>query len=135
MTKSELTQAIKEIDVCMMTTLDGRGTFHSRPMSNNKEVESDADTYFFTMKDTQKVRDLMESPRVSLTYQGKKGLFVQVYGEGHLIEQKGRMEERWSDDLNAWFRDGLQTDGLCMIRVEGKWMEYWQREKNGRLTL
>ena len=135
MTIKDLAKAMKKIDFCMMTTVDGRGTLHSRPMSNNSKVEFDGDTYFFSIEDTEKGNDLKQSPRVSLTYQGEKGLFVQVYGEASLIQQKGRMQEFWNDELNAWFQDGIETKGLCMIHVKAKWVEYWQQEKNGRIEL
>ena len=131
----KMTEWMKDIDFCMMTTLDGRGSMHSRPMSNNKEVDYSGDTYFFTMKDTGKVRQIMETPRTSLTYQGAKGLFIQVYGESHLIEQKAKMKEFWHKELDTWFQDGIDTEGLCMIRVRAHKIHYWQQEKEGDVKI
>ena len=125
---------MKAIDFCMMTTVDGNGTMHSRPMSNNKEVEYEGESYFFSYGDTTKVRDINHSPLTSLTYQGEDGWFIHVYGESHLIEQKGRMEEHWSDDLNAWFPDGLDTDGLVMIRVKANNIHYWHKADEGSVS-
>lgn len=38
---------MKNLDFCMMVTKDGRNTLHSRPISNNGEVEYDGDSWFF----------------------------------------------------------------------------------------
>ena len=133
MKRKDLAEAMKEIDFCMMTTLDGRGSIYSRPMSNNASLDVEGNTYFFSMEKTKKISNIQETPRVSLSYQGAEGLFIQVYGEGHIIRQKSRMEPYWSEELNAWFQDGLDTAGLVMIRVKAKWIAWWQREKNGRI--
>jgi len=135
MNVKELAKAMQEIDFCMMTTIDGRGTFHSRPMSNNKQVEYDGSSYFFSMRDTQKIRDIDSSPRTSLTYQGQKGLFIQIYGDAMIIHDKQKMEDFWLEELNAWFKNGLNTEGLVMIHVKGKWVEYWQKENNEIIDL
>lgn len=138
MKKLSLKQAaqwMKELDFCMMTTIDGRGSMHSRPMSNNREVEYNGETFFFSLMDTGKVRQIQQSPRTSLIYQGKDGLFIEVYGESHLIQQKTRFQEHWSDDLNAWFKDGIETEGLCLIRVKAHRIHYWQKGDEGMLEL
>lgn len=125
---------MKAIDYCMMTTADGNGTLHSRPMSNNREVDYDGESYFFSYKDTQKVRDLKQIPLTSLTYQGKDGLFIHIYGEAQYTEQREKMKDHWSDDLNRWFPDSLEKGGL-MIRVDAKKTHYWQNEKEGEVRL
>jgi general stress protein 26 len=131
----ELAKLMKDLDFCMMTTADGRGSLHSRPMSNNREVEFDGDSYFFTYEDTGKIRQLRESPLVSLTFQGKDMLFIQLYGHGSILTQRGRMEEHWSNDLNRWFPDGLETKGLVMIQVKATKARYWHKEKEGEVNL
>ena len=128
-------EAMKDIDYCMMTTADGHGTLHSRPMSNNREVDYDGESYFFSDKDTQKVRDLEQSPPTSFTYQGKDGMFIHIYGESFLTDEKERMADPWSDDLNQWFKDGLDTKGLIMIWVDAKKIHYGQNEKEGEVSL
>ena len=43
-----LREIVRAVDICMLTTVDERGDLHSRPMSNNREVEFDGDLWFFT---------------------------------------------------------------------------------------
>ncbi|GAC1417344.1 MAG: hypothetical protein NVS9B7_20860 [Flavisolibacter sp.] len=57
MAKKKLETIIKlmrKLDTCMMTTRTGRGTFNSRPMSNNGDVTYDGNSYFFLMKAPKK---------------------------------------------------------------------------------
>jgi general stress protein 26 len=61
-----LAEKMKNLDFCMMITQDGRGSLHSRPMSNNRKVEYDGNSWFFTNEDTHKVRQIEADPKVSL---------------------------------------------------------------------
>ena len=131
----DIAKAMKEIDFCMMTTVDENGTLYSRPMSNNSQVEFDGDTYFFTLEETEKRQNIKQNPRVSLTYQGNDNLFIQVFGKASLVQEKEKMKQYWNKDLNAWFKDGLSTEGLCMIHVKAKWVEFWKNEHNERINL
>ncbi|HEX8833472.1 MAG TPA: pyridoxamine 5'-phosphate oxidase family protein, partial [Abditibacteriaceae bacterium] len=45
---AKLREMIKDIDLCMLTSVEADGTLHSRPMSNNREVEFDGGLWFFT---------------------------------------------------------------------------------------
>ena len=122
---------MKKIDFCHFITTDGRGTHHSRPMSNNKNVEYDGTSYFFSLTDTGKVRQIEQNSMVSLAYQGDDMLFVHVYGKASFITQRGRMEPLWDDGLNGWFKEGLDTPGLVLIRVDAHKICYWHKEKEG----
>ena len=43
-----LREMIKDIDFCMMTTVDEDGDLRSRAMSVNGDVDPDGDLWFFT---------------------------------------------------------------------------------------
>lgn len=142
MAKSSLksiAKMMKGLDLCMLTTVDGRGTSSSRPMSNNGEVEYDGTSYFFTYTDTRTVREIKKNARVSLQYVGggllKKKLFISVAGTAKLITDREQMDEHWSKDLEIWFEDGLDTKGIVMIAVAAQHIKYWQGEDTGELTL
>jgi general stress protein 26 len=46
----ELSRKMKKLDICLLTTQNGRGGLHSRPMSNNGDVAYDGNSYFFHLK-------------------------------------------------------------------------------------
>jgi general stress protein 26 len=56
----KIADKMKNLDICMMTTQDGRNVYHSRPMSNNGKVEYDGNSYFFTYMKSTKVKRKQE---------------------------------------------------------------------------
>ena len=123
-----LAEIMKAQDFCMMLTADGRGTHHSRPMSNNRDVDYDGTTWFFTYEDSNKVRQIEGDAKVTLTYQGKDFLFVSCYGHAGIIRQKSMMADHWMDSLSQWFPQGLETPGICMVKVVASQVQVWDKD-------
>ncbi len=140
LTLKDMSGVLKSIDICMMTTRASDGTLESRPMSNNKDVDYHGDSYFFTMADTRVVSDLKRSPNMCLSFDGRNGLFgkqfyVCVAGEGELITDKATMKRHWAPDLELWFKEGMDTEGLTMIKVHAHHIRYWKGMEEGEITL
>ncbi|THV21282.1 pyridoxamine 5'-phosphate oxidase family protein [Peteryoungia ipomoeae] len=141
LTLPELSKKMQKIDFCMMITHSGDGTISSRPMSNNGDVDYDGDSYFFSYMETRKVRELTADPTVSLTFTappsllGKPGIFVAVSGRASLIADKAVFEAHWTKDLDRWFKDGIDTPGIVLIKVHADKAEYWDGEENGVISL
>ena len=51
----KLRDLMKDINFCMLTTLDDDGCLRSRPMSTNGEVEANGDLWFFISASSHKV--------------------------------------------------------------------------------
>ncbi|RYY48841.1 MAG: pyridoxamine 5'-phosphate oxidase [Chitinophagaceae bacterium] len=128
---STLAQKMKNLDFCMMVTQDGHHGYHSRPMSNNGEVEYDGNSWFFTYDDSAKVKHIEADAKVSLIYQTDKMLFIECYGRASIIKQKAVMAEKWIDELSRWFPEGLETPGICLIKVTATRIRYWDKEGEG----
>lgn len=126
-----LAKKMKNLDFCMMITQDGRNSFHSRPMSNNGKVEYDGNSWFFTYEDSNKVKQIEADPKVSLIYQNDKMLFIECYGHASIIRQKSILQEKWIDELSRWFPKGLETPGICLIKVNATRIQFWDKEEEG----
>ena len=124
-------QKMKNLDLCMMVTQDDRNGLHSRPMSNNGKVEYDGDSWFFTYEDSNKVRQIEKHATVSLIFQTDDMLFIECYGRASIIRQKGIMADKWLDELNRWFPQGLETPGICMVKVSATRIQFWHKEEEG----
>src|SRR5690606_33447577 len=86
--KKSLAKTMKEVDFCMMTTLQANGQLNSRPMSNNKNVDWDGDTWFFAFKDSTQVKETQENSNVNLSYAvPKQILFISLKGRGEIVEE------------------------------------------------
>lgn len=141
MTIKNLSDNMAKIDFAMLTTRTDGGSFASRPMSNNGEVEYRGDSYYFTYDSSRTVSDIAANPDVALAFQGNKsllgapGMFIAVQGEATLIRDKAAFAERWTAGLDRWFPQGVDTPGLAMIKVRASRIHYWDGENDGELRI
>ena len=132
---------MRDIDFAMLSTRTEGGAIAARPMSNNRQVEFDGDSYYFALDDTRTVHDIARDPQVGLSFLGKAGLlgqrpvFVAVEGTGELSRDKAAFAEQWTTDLDRWFEQGVDTPGLVLIKVAAQRLHYWDGEDEGELTL
>ena len=140
-TLAELSEKMRDIDFCMLTTHGANGVIASRPMSNNREVEYDGDSWFFTCEDAHMVGEIEADPGVSLIFQGKSGLFgvrpffATVEGRAELIRDKAQFEAHWTSGLDRWFKQGVDTPGLLLIKVRAAKAHYSDGEEEGTIQL
>ena len=143
-TLADISEAMKDIDFCMLVSRAEDGSIGGRPMSNNRKVEYSGTSRFFTYADTRMAQDIERDGAIGLTYQGKAGLlgvvgkpglFVHVEGEARLVRDKARFAENWDDDLDRWFEQGIDTPGLVLIEVAARRIHYWDGEDEGEVRL
>ena len=130
-----ISSKMKELDICMMSTVDGRDRISTRPMSNNRDVKYNGESFFFSDLKTHKANDIARNPAVTLSFTGKKGLYIIVQGKARIIMDKALMEEHWVPELDNWFREGLNTKGIIMIAVKATKITYWDKYKEGEIML
>jgi len=137
----DISEKMRDIDFAMLSTRTSGGAIAARPMSNNRQVEYDGDNYFFTCEDTGTIRDVTNDPNVGLSFQGKSGalgmkpFFITVEGKAELIRDKGQFAEHWTKDLDDWFKDGIDTPGLLLVKVHAKRLHYWDGYQEGEIDL
>lgn len=143
-TLAQISDAMKDIDFCMLVSRAEDGSIGGRPMSNNSEVAYEGTSWFFTCDDARMVTDIARSPSVGLTYQGKAGLlgvvgkpgmFIHVEGQARLVKDKARFAEHWTSGLDRWFEQGIDTPGLTMVEVEARRIHYWDGMEEGEVRL
>ena len=143
-TLSDISDAMADIDFCMLVTRAQDGSLGGRPMSNNQEVAYEGTSWFFTDDDTRMTDDIARDASVGLTYAGNPGLkgvmgapglFIHVEGEAKLIRDKAAFEKHWVKDLERWFEQGVDTPGLVLIEVAAKRIHYWDGEDEGEVKV
>ena len=143
-TLSDISDAMADIDFCMLVTRAEDGSLGGRPMSNNQEVAYEGTSWFFTDDDTRMTDDIARDASVGLTYAGNPGLkgvmgapglFIHVEGEAKLIRDKAAFEKHWVKDLERWFEQGVDTPGLVLIEVAAKRIHYWDGEDEGEVKV
>ncbi|HEX2726098.1 MAG TPA: pyridoxamine 5'-phosphate oxidase family protein [Beijerinckiaceae bacterium] len=121
----KLYELIKDVRICMMTTVEPDGTLHSRPMWN-QEADEAGDLWFFTRLSSPKVTEISRDGQVNLGYANPdKNDYVSVSGRAEIVRDRAKIEEKWSAPLKAWFPDGKDDPQIALIRVHPEKGEYW----------
>jgi len=140
-TLAEISEKMRDIDFTMLSTRAPNGAIAARPMSNNREVDYDGDSYYFTCGDAHMIADIERDRQVGLSFQGKSGLlhmrpfFVAVEGDADIIRDKAAFAEHWTRGLDRWFRQGIDTPGLTLIHVRATRVHYWDGEDEGEVPV
>jgi len=132
---SDLAEKMRDIDITMLSTHTDGGAIGARPMSNNRQVDYDGDSYYFTWEQSRMVDDIQRDPKVGLSFQGEKAFAVAVEGTAELIRDKAAFKEHWTPDLDEWFEDGIDTEGVVMIKVGATRIHYWDGMDEGEIKL
>ena len=121
----KVAELIKDIDICMLVTRSDDAV-RGRPMSNNGKVEYDGDSWFFSLRDTGKVREIEADPSVELAYIAtERGTWVSIEGTAEIVEDDARKQELWDDELSAWFENGPDDDNLILLKVRADRVHAW----------
>jgi len=126
-----LREMVRDIDICMLTTIDERGDLHSRPMSTNGEVEFDGDLWFFTYAGSHMVNEVGHTPKVNASFSDPGGQrYVSMTGRGEVVRDRGKMEELWRPQLRAWFPKGLDEPDIALLKDRVERAEYWDSSQS-----
>lgn len=123
---AKLRELIKDIDIGMLTTIEADGTLHSRPMSNNKEVEFDGDLWFFTDDHSPKVDEVQHEHQVNVSFaRPDKQSYVSMSGTAIVVRDKEKIKQWWKPELKVWFPAGPDAPGIALLKVTVNKAEYW----------
>ena len=122
----KLREMIKEIDFCMLTTVDENNDLHSRPMSLNGEADQEGNLWFFTSSDSHKVSELTRTPKCNVSFsKPEDNRFVSITGKAELVTDKQKIKELWKPELKIWFPEGPDQPDVALLRVGIEKAEYW----------
>lgn len=121
---------IQKIGVAMLTTQTETGLFRSRPMTN-VTTSFEGDLWFFSRSDDARMSDIRQNPRVGIIYAcSRDDAYLSLSGEASIETDHCRMEAFWKNDLQEWFPDGPDTEGLVLIRIRIDHAEYWDQQRS-----
>lgn len=141
LTLSKLAEKMRDIDFCMLSTTTDGNHLSSRPMSNNRDVEFDGDCWFYAYETARFVGDIGKNPEVGLTFSantsllGKPGMFISIAGSAEIVRDQTAFAEHWTDELERWFPEGVETPGMVMLKVRAGRVHYWDGEENGEIEV
>lgn len=122
----KLREMIKDIDLCMLTTVDESDDLHSRPMSLNGDVDENGNLWFFTSSNSHKASEIERTPNVNVSFiDTDQQHYVSISGDAELVQDKQKIKELWKPILKAWFPDGPDQADIALLKVKVKKAEYW----------
>ncbi len=93
----ELYDLIKDVKICMMTTVEPDGSLHSRPMYC-MDADDAGDLWFFTKLSSPKVTEISKDGQVNLGYANpSKQDYVSVSGRAEIVRDRAKINEKWSE--------------------------------------
>jgi general stress protein 26 len=117
---------VKDIDFCMLTTIDEGGDLHSRPMSSNGDIDADGDIWFFTSASSHKVSEINQLPKVNVSFADPDNQrYVSVSGTAQLVRDRAKIDELWRPEFKIWFPEGKDDPEVALLRVSLDKAEYW----------
>ena len=140
-TLPDVAETLKDIDFMMLNTHTDGGQIAGRPMSNNRDVEYDGDSWFFVDKESRTFTDVAQNPKVTLSAQTSKGLlgkppmFLSIEGVAEVVEDREARAEHWTSDLERWWPEGPDTPNVALIKVRAQRIHYWDGEDEGEVRV
>lgn len=116
---------VKDVTVCMFTTVDESHDITSRPMFTS-HVDEEGNVWFFTNEFSEKINEVSKDNLVHLIYSHPvKNIYVDVKGTCSVIIDKKKMEELWDPTLKNWFPAGLEDPKICLVKVATETAHFW----------
>jgi general stress protein 26 len=137
----KVAETLKDVDFVMLNTHTDGGQIASRPMSNNRDVEYDGDSWFFVDQESRTFGDVSREPNVTLSVQGSKGLFgkpplfLAIEGKAEIVRDRAQIEAHWVSDLDRWWPNGLSSPGVALLKVHATRIHFWDGENEGEVPV
>jgi general stress protein 26 len=122
----QVAELVDRAKIGMLTTMTASGKHVSRPMAV-QEVEFDGDLWFFCYDDSAKAQQIRMNPEVNVSFSNdKQSEWASLSGQAEIVHDRQQAERLWAAPLKIWFPDGLDTEGLSLIKVHVDSAEYWE---------
>jgi general stress protein 26 len=129
---SEIAALLRDIDICMFATRGEDGELHARPMSNNRQVEWDGDSWFFAPADGRLVAEIEHGPEVVATYRADdRFAWVAVSGTAEVVDDADQKRKLWLEELERWFPNGPDDPNVALVRVASTAAQWWTDKGDG----
>jgi general stress protein 26 len=122
----KIREMVKDIDFCMLTTVDEAGDLHSRPMSANGEIDPDGDLWFFTGASSHNVTEIGKLPKVNVSFADPDNQhYISISGTAQLVRDRAKIDELWKPEFKMWFPKGKDDPEVALLRVSMEKAEFW----------
>lgn len=123
---AKIGELIRDVRICMMTTLAPDGSVDTRPMAT-QSTDFDGTVWFLTRFGSSKVNEIQQDSRVTLAYADpKKENYVAAKGKATISKDREKIHELWNPMYRAWFPEGEGDPQIAVVRVDVSEAQYWE---------
>lgn len=117
-------EIIEDVRITMLTTFaDGKPS--SRPLYV-QEIDFEGSLWIFTSKNAPFMEEIRKKSLVGLTFESAtKNKYLSATAVGFEVDNRAKMEELWTPFLKAWFKQGLDTPDIVLLRLDLQDVEFW----------
>lgn len=116
---------IDDIEIGMITTHNQKGDLVSRPMQA-QEADADGCLWFFTSNTGELIGEIHHNSSVNVTFAApNKNKYLSIAGEAFEVRDRQKMQELWKPALKAWFKDGIDSPDITLLKVEMQTGQFW----------
>jgi general stress protein 26 len=120
-----IAKIIEDVGVCMLTTLDHAGRASSRPMYV-QELDEDGSLWFFSSSKAHLIQEIIGNPVLNITFaDSSKNEFLSASAIAYEVFDRSKIEELWHPSLKVWYKDGIESKDLLLLKVDMQEIEYW----------
>lgn len=132
LTQNDVVETMRGERFVMMTSVSPSGKLESHPMVP-QQVTDDADVWFFIGLQGEQAQQLRQNPSANLAF-AEAGSWLSVAGTVEFVDDRSKIDELWSDSVEAWFDGGKNDPNLGLIRFNGESAQFWG-SRGGKLAM
>jgi len=122
----KISELVKGIHICMMTTVAADKKMSSRPMAV-QDKPFDGTLWFLTRVTSEKIGEIAKDQDVTLTFaEPKDSKYISLKGIAAASQDKAKIKELWNPMYKAWFPKGEDDPEIAVLRVEVSEADYWE---------
>ncbi len=123
--RTKISELVKGIHICMMSTVTTDGAIDSRPMAV-QNTPFDGTLWFLTHSTSGKVEEVKQDRHVTLIFaEPADSKFVTLKGRGSVSQDRSKIHELWNSMYKAWFPKGEDDPEIAVLRVDISDGDYW----------
>lgn len=123
--QARLIEIFRDARFVMLMTRDEHDDVVARPMSVAR-VDDDGTVYVSTSIDSEKVTEIEDDPRATITYQGKTA-YAALSGTVRVSQDRALIHELWQADWTVWYPEGKDDPSIAILVFEPYEGHYWDQ--------
>ncbi len=119
---------MQTVRYCALITADSKGQFHARAMDPFLP-DKNMVVWFGTNRNSRKVQEIRNNPRVTLYYSDDKGAgYVAIFGTATLVDDPKEKANWWKEEWTEFYKD--QKENYLLIKVVPEKLEILNYKHN-----